>query len=74
MGEGTRENFYEMVLNQQDCSPALVYANRIFHRLNTKLSQRELQINDLVSDLSDGVRVPCSMPAIHLEQGPSNHC
>jgi hypothetical protein len=62
MGQGPAENIHQMV---RICSPArcgdlsLCYtADHTLCRLNSKLKTRNVEISDLITDLSDGVRAP----------------
>lgn len=57
MGQGPAEDIHKVVRIPRlhpGCQP-LVLIN--YHRLNSKLKARELEINDLILDLSDGVSI-----------------
>lgn len=58
MGSGSGEDVQEMV--RLMLSMIKAPADDALYRLNSKINVREVSVNDLVTDLSDGVSTPRS--------------
>jgi len=54
MGQSPAEDLHQMVGPTANPHPVYNAANR-HRRLNSKLKARDIEINDLITDLSDGV-------------------
>lgn len=66
VGDGSEKDFYEVVSHFLDGrSSALKRTNLIHSRLNSKVSPRNVVVNDLVTDLSDGVYYLSLPPSLY---------
>ena len=56
MDYGPAENFHKMVGLISSCTASYDgFGSHVIYRLNTKIASRDLEVKDLVKDLSDGV-------------------